>query len=77
MHYPPIKKWPKKRVVPRSVRSAQLDGDTELLSYLGRLGNKVKTRRARARRERALNTLLAGAREMALQAHEDICPVDD
>ena len=68
---------PKPRQIPDSVRIAKLFGDKDALSRLGRHGAMVKKEIGQERKTRLLLYRLAGAEEMALQANENICPVNE
>ena len=66
--------------MPYSVARARYEGDTETLRYLGRLGAKRRKenrdREAEEKKDGTLQLRLFGARNMAIEANEDICPVD-
>lgn len=72
------------RNVPDSVRWAQYTEDKATLSFLGRLGNKIKKERndrkkiqlERAKTEK-LQRDLESAQELAIEANEHICPVGE
>jgi len=62
-----------------SVEKALAEGDYEELSRLGKRGGQVSARRRKAKKLLLLarrEWLLDGAREMAEQANEHICPVE-
>jgi len=68
------------RLPPRSVHRSIILNDRRNLSRLGRLGAQRKKELALVRavkKERELALALISADEMALQAHEDICPLPD
>jgi hypothetical protein len=65
-----------KKAPPPVVRFAQIIGDHEALSRLGRAGAMRKKELAQKDREYKKSFLLAGAEEMAHQANEDICPLN-
>ncbi len=68
------------RFVPRSVLLAQLVGDRVALSRFGRLGatRRREIRQAeKIKKEEMLAGQLRECEQIAHEAHEDICPVDD
>ena len=66
----------KLRVLPVNVRRALLDDNPEAVVELARHGGRATaSRRRQAAAE--MRAKMADARSIAIQAHEDICPVDD
>lgn len=64
---------------PPDVFKAVVQQDYTSLSHFGRRGaekRKINLKATREIRHWRLATQLAGAKQMALQAHEDICPID-
>lgn len=64
------------RSVPPSVRRAVLSGDKTALSRLGKRGAARRIERKDLEKSRR-DSRIVEAEETAVQAHEDICPVDD
>lgn len=61
------------RPVPDGVRWAQYTDDRSTLSFLGRLGNKIKKEKKAEKLQRDLES----AQELAIEANEHICPVGE
>jgi len=66
----------KTRRIPWSVREAQKAQNKDTLRSLALYGNMVKRELAAFKKNRRINMMLAGAKEMAHQANEHICPID-
>lgn len=63
----------KQRILPESVAYAKYHSDKTTLSDLGKAGAKKK----KLLKKRRLEMMLAQARELAEQANEHICSVDN